>query len=70
MDPDLNPDPADPVSVPVRSSPICDPSQQNKALVANEKKSYIPYFKKHFVSWKMIGLMCELDAALQFYGQK
>ena len=69
---------------------ICDPSLQNKTLVADEKKTkqnknknkkqkqknkqkqncYIPYLKECFVSWKIIPLMCKLDAALQFYGQK
>ena len=50
---------------------IFDPSQQNRALVRQEKKLwYSFYLKDHLISLKMIPLMCKLDAALQFYGEK
>ena len=34
------------------------------------KMWYSFYLKEHFINSKMIPLMCKLDAALQFYGQK
>ena len=34
------------------------------------KTEYSFYLKEHFINSKMIPLMCKLDAALQFYGQK
>ena len=50
---------------------ICDPSQQNRAVVCYQEKCDISfYLKEHFMNSKMIPLMCKLDAALHFYDQK
>ena len=48
----------------------CDPSQQNRHLSHSKKMRYPFYLKEHFISSKRMLLMCKLDAALQFYGQK
>ena len=39
-------------------------------LSLTKQKCYIPYLKEQFVSWKMIPLICKLNEALLFYGQK